>query len=131
MVASGLLITAITGLVHLLAFAAQANVRSRHSLYAATRAAQKIEVLRAASSADAAGGEGIEYLDDRGAELLGPGPKNAAYIRRWNAAASSADPAGPLVIRVVVVSRAPLAESVELVTLRMRSGSPTPTDPCE
>lgn len=129
MAASGVLVAAIAGLVHVLTLATQANVRSRYSMYATTLAAQKIEDLRAASILEPADGEAIEYLDERGLPLEGMAHRNAAYVRTWTATASSTDPASPIIISVFVERRGSLAESAQLVTLRARKSSPAASQP--
>jgi prepilin-type N-terminal cleavage/methylation domain-containing protein len=119
LVASALLVGAITTLAHVFVFAARANVEAQYATYATVLAMQKMEELRSTSMPieilDA-----VDYADFRGDVLIEGGDSaRAAYERRWTVE--------PLLMAVdafvitVIVSRRGTASSagrVRLITIR-------------
>ena len=88
LVASAILATGLLSLAQLLAFAATANAAAGRATHATLLAAQKIEELRAASSAALEGDAG---------DAPAPG-----FTRRWSVSALPSDPEHVVLIQVLV-----------------------------
>ena len=108
LIASGLLATAIAGLMQVFVLAARSTAHARDTSYATALAAQKMEELRIRPFPDDPRSDG----DDR----IG------AYTRRWRIAPLPAHPLDAMIITVVVspVARQGAQEAVAIATVRMR-----------
>jgi prepilin-type N-terminal cleavage/methylation domain-containing protein len=151
LVATSLVLVALTGLAPLVAFAIQANARARSSTFAVLLAQQKMEELVAALSEEEAHGAGpnvspagaldrntpgyCDYLNRNG-QPLGGGttpPAGAAYLRRWSVDALPMYPDSARVLHVVAtrsrgtadlaadVTRLP--DTARLIAVRTRRSS--------
>src|SRR5438128_2363097 len=104
LVASSILATGLLSLAQLLAFAASANAAAGRATHATLLAAQKIEELRAASSAALEGDNG---------DAPAPG-----FMRQWSVSALPSNPDDIALIQVVVrVS----GSETHMVALKTRS----------
>lgn len=108
--------TALLVLAQLFAVATRSNRMAREMTYAAVLATQKMEQLRepafsglvpSPSSALTENTSGfVDYLDETG-RWAGTGttpPPRAVYVRRWSIEPLPADPAGTMVLQVLVIS---------------------------
>jgi Tfp pilus assembly protein PilV len=115
-------IVAISGLAQLFVASSAANLRARSRTLGTVLATAKMEELRAAADAPAAG---LDYADARGNafEQRTGSARGATFVRRWTVVAMPSNP-GALVLEVEV--RFPQASPGEVVRLTALKASRAP-----
>lgn len=103
MVAVAVLAVGVLGLARAFTTSASMLDRANRSSVAAILASQRIEELRTTQAAlEIVPGEGVDYVDRRGAPVASGTPSGAAFTRRWWVRADPSDPDHLRLLRVRV-----------------------------
>ncbi len=73
LVATGILVTVAAAVPQLFTAATRANAQAGAVTWATTLAAQKLEELRSRPDLEAVVGESVDFLDQRGGQIVSPG----------------------------------------------------------